>query len=129
MPVIVDDCDAPCTRMISVLTFFNHATGCWRARYLATYTRAAICHSDGQFGYPTPLAAFGKRILIHEGDSYSVEDNGLICSARYKSGLTRGWFDDKSVRQAARPAVLEFLKTHGLAAWMPGDDLDEAKAS
>lgn len=129
MPVIVDDRDAPCTKMIAVLTFYNPGTQCWRARYLATYTKSITCHADGEFGYPTPLAVFGKRILIHEDNSYSTEDTDWPCSARYKSGNPRGWFDDKTIRQEARLPVLEFLKTHGLATWTPLQEWDAAQAS
>lgn len=58
-PVIINDADAPETRLVAVLKHFNSTKGVWYAEYLSTYPRLKLCYTDRR---PTPLSEFGVKL-------------------------------------------------------------------
>ena len=91
-PVIINDADAPCARLIAVLTRYDDEAGTWFAKYLSTSTNMKVCATS--LGLPTPISDFGLRIEIDEANGrYCCVPTGEPCRAVYRDGAPRKWQD------------------------------------
>lgn len=89
MPVIINDFDAPQSRMVAVLTGFDAQKGIWFARYLSRFTNMARC--AGEQKYVTALSDFGVRLEVNDSFYRCVVVGPSI--ATYCDGIERKWQD------------------------------------
>lgn len=88
--VIMNDVDAPETRLVAVLTHYDAKTGTWFARYLSTYPHRVKCASCSWT--PTPIETFGVR-LERDGFQFRCVPTGEPSRAKYEDGVPRSWQD------------------------------------
>jgi hypothetical protein len=91
-PVIINDFDRPCTRLVAIVTEVKD--GIVTAKYLAKDTSILECSAP--IGKVTPLHAFGKRLDVDNDAGLAwVNDIGVNQNrATYSDGRPRRWQEE-----------------------------------
>lgn len=107
MPVIINNVDRPCTRLVAVITNIDNDTGIVHAEYLCKETLMAQCSSQAY--RVTPLSEFGVTLIIEKGEMKC--DPVKKSTAMYPDGGHRKWQEEEyGKRHKVRPDVVSLLK-------------------
>lgn len=108
-PVIANDAEEACTKMVCIITCYSRA-GAPRLRYLSAWDRLPSKPFTGEMERITPLEAFGVSIELNHGTGAfrCVPIPGATSTATYPDGETRLWQQKDNDRQwwPYRPSVL-----------------------
>ena len=109
MPVILDDIDRPCTRLIAIVKSIEQSdtvsSGIVHARYLTTNTMMKDCSS--LLKHVTPLSDFGVALEFNDGIVCGKVTGSSI--ALYRNGQSRAWQPEWEECHPVDPKAFELI--------------------
>ena len=123
MPVIINEFDRPCTRLVAVITKIDRFNDIVTAKYLCVDTITDVC--GALIHRVTPLSDFGVALIVKNNGTVCCEPVGESVAKYPYTDEHRLWQPEQDKDYPARPEVLKLVNPEKFSHKTKGDLIDE----